>query len=260
MEYFLNSHNAVLVLVPHLVINSVKLIFLFKKKTLKQFFINIYFSTILTIFVLLTFKKESLKDIDSKNHKAIKYYHNSILVTSIFFSILLIPFSFGYSIKQTISFSWKKLFLYILSTVGVYCAIVFNQLYKFSFDSWGKVDFDQILFNLRNPTKDESSLRFFKIFMKNYAKPAMDESKYILIFLLLNTPFTISFDSDLPFIFHEKKEGDSYINITIYLLVSILFLTKMIYTINDFEIFTIKEYFTIVRVRISTIEAAKNGN
>ena len=258
MDYLCDRKSLLLIIAPQVVVNTVKLFFL-KKKSIKHWFSHVYFSSVLTIFFLITFRKFSLRNINPKRTKDIEAYYDSILTSSFYVSLLLFNFRLSYSIKEALSFSYVKIALYIICCFGIFFSLLLNQIYKFSFNSWGKVDFDQILFNLNHPIKDEASSRFYKDFVENYAKPTISDSKYIFFFLLITTPFRISYEYNLYCLKRdddedektvellddkEKKDKVPTFHVTLYFLVGMLFIVKMYYTINDFEIFTSNSFVT----------------
>ena len=240
MDLFLDRKTLLLIIAPHIAANTIKLIFL-RKLSLKNWISNIFYGSLITLALLTIFKKEYLRSINPKNTKAIQEYYDSILTNSFYTSLILFHFRFIFTPSEVFSISKSKLFMFFICCIGIFFSLMFNQIYKFSFASWGKVDFDQIMYNLMNPTKDEAAVGFTTRFIERYAKPTVKDSIVVFIVFAISTPFIVSYEYD--FKFFNAEEGPS-LNITLYIFVALLFVVKLYYTINDFEIFTTNDFAT----------------
>ena len=240
MSFLLDKTSLIYLFAPHVIANTIKLFFLKKRSPLKWLMHVIYSATLTVLFLIIT-KKLFLHNIDKRNTKVLNQYHYSFLTASIFSSILFFNFRFYFSVEDFITWSKKRVILYVACFIIVVFSFTFNQLYKFSFESWGKVEFSQIMFNLMNPAKDEHAKGFFNRFLRNYFYPTFKDCIKTFVFAAIILPFRVSYEYDLNCFTDE--DGPS-IQISLYLFTALLFVVKLYYTVKDFEIFTSNDVLT----------------
>ena len=234
MNFLIDAFGLFMLVIPHVIVNTLKLFFL-KKKSFKKWLTHVYYSSAITLMLIIAFKRKYLINIKPLNKQNLEEYHNSILMASIYTSLLLFNFQFKFPVDYFKECSKIRIFIYILCLLIVIFSFTFNQLYQFSFDSWGKIEFSQIMFNLMNPTKDEHAVRFYGRFIRHYFKPSLYQSIYTFIIFSVCTPFRVSYEYNLKFF--QEDSGPSFI-ISIPYITSLLFAVKLIHTVNDFEVFT----------------------
>ena len=240
MSFLLDKTSIIYLFAPHIIANTIKLFFQRKRSPLK-WLMNVIYSATLTVLFLIITKKLFLHNIDRKNTKLLDEYHYSFLKTSIFASIIFFNFRFYFSLEDFISWSNKKAILYAVCFIILVFSFSFNQVYKFSFESWGKVEFSQIMYNLMNPAKDDHANKFFNRFLKKYFYPGLADCIKTYLFAIFILPFRVSYDYDLK-CFNDDY-GPSF-KISLYLFTALLFFVKFFNTIKDFEVFTSNDVLT----------------
>ena len=228
---FLYINSFVLVVLPHLLLSSIKFFF-WKEQNFQNWFFHFLNSVYVTTLVLAVFKK-GMEDTQE--------YYKSILTQSFYFSILFFSLRFKYLKEETKDDEEppNEKLKFIVYFVLIFLALFSHTLYKFSFEEWGKVEFDQIMCNVFTPTKDETGKMYMHGFLKRFLYPTLASSALIALFLIINTSLHISYDYNLRFF---KEDDGPSISFPPYLYIIVAFLVKITYTLADFGILDPKKF------------------
>ena len=194
---FLDLTCILILVIPQFLVSLLKLLFQDKKQYL-CILRSLFFSLCISFIIGLSLMKIPYEEDLSKLGTKFQIYF-SLGKISFFISCFSVILQFNFV------FSKPHIDRFILCFILLLLSFILINSAKFSIKSWGKIDYQQLLYHLLYPDKTADSVKFLEEWIKVYLVDSLKTSIIVLIPLIIIFPCEVSFDSSI-FCFNGIEE------------------------------------------------------
>ena len=207
---FLNFHVFLLVFIPQLLVLWIKYK-LQPQKNLPKIVKSSILSTLISLFLIFSFKVENYHESVSKEKYFIQTYITTI-PRSILLAFVSLLFNFSQNFSLLDRFKSSKISYFIISFLIIGFGYALLQMSHTSYDYMGRMELDQIVYNLLYQMPGLETKYYFQAYALNYFLPKFYQPLLIFMFLVLIFPCQVSFDDTL-FCFNGMKNLEFELNL-----------------------------------------------
>ena len=220
----------IIIVLPILLLQLLKLYYV--KNSIQQMLFNFINSIILASILWFSFNIVSKGDKDNKNNVK---ENISIFYFSIILGILCLFLEFEFSFNKC---DLKRVFIGILLLLFAFIVLAFSD---FSLDSWGKIDFEQLVYHINFPAPAAESKSFIDKWIKNYLIYNVVKSFILALILFIFFPIKFHFDKHISFFEGIKKIDFNIYYDNICLIIFIGLIKQAISKIGIFDVANLRQ-------------------